>query len=203
MKKFITLLLIFNFSLLFPGNPFNSEFKKEFYGNLIKLIDSSRNLIYKENWYIYSSKECKRWFDFETNYDSLGSISCYLNNSYKKKLMFNEKIEGKFIHDQFERTKLSSNGEFNSVGECFLGGCLTITKIKPKELSKIIFNELRKSKNDWEVLMWYGYVDMGIDLMVDESGLYWITINVGYRRGRNIDFKFKKPKNYENIAKKS
>lgn len=203
MRKLIIIFLIFNYFQSLPGNPIEVDFKEEFYKELIKLIDSSRNVMYKEKWYIYSIKDGKRWFDFETSYDTLGSISCYLNNLYRKKLMFNEKIEERFVFNQNERSKICSNGQFNSVGECFVSGGLVFSKIKPKEFSKIIFDELRKSKNDWEVLMWYGYVDMGIDLMVDESGLYWVTINVGYKKGRNIDFKFKKPKNYENIAKKS
>lgn len=57
-----------------------NEVAKEF----IRLVDSVRNDLYKNDWFCFSSKDQKRWFDFHTKFDSLASLACKHHNQYLK-----------------------------------------------------------------------------------------------------------------------
>lgn len=180
--------------------------KKEYYYEFIRLLDSARNEIYKPIT-----------FKYKTKYDSLASLSCNHHNVYmsnmvtdkyefqnqyclthseKKNIQYGVewKYKGKdtLIELFTDRARYFTNGEFRSYGECCLAGFFPdeITNVKnSKELAALNFDSFYRSKSHWEVLKKSSYVEIAIDIHLDENEyIYWVTVNVGNNKSTNTSF---------------
>ena len=128
------------------------------------------------------NKTLKIVYDIEYDFD-LGYVDLIDTVFYSGK--------DSLINDFSERALYYSNNNFSSIGECSYVGKIKRRDYTDKEFANDVFNEFKKSKFYWNILMNDAYNSIAMNLLIDEkTNRFWLTINVGYSRYANDDYKY-------------
>jgi len=90
-----------------------------------------------------------------------------------------------------DRALYYSKNTFASIGECCLNDKIPRIDFTDKELAYYVFNEFKKSKLYYSILINDAYSSIAMDLLTDElTNRFWVTINVGYSKSHNDAYKY-------------
>jgi hypothetical protein len=136
-------------------------------------ISKNNTLIttHKENKYHYIIYD--KIFSFEDlDVKSLIDTVCITNDT--------------LIDNFSDRALYFSKNNFSSIGECCYSGKISFKKYRTKDFANVLFNEFKKNKFYWNILIDDSYNSMAIHLFIDkETNRFWVTINVGFNKRIN------------------